>query len=171
MSLEFPGLGEHCDVKDCHILDFLPFTCDGCGKKHCLDHRNYNDHNCPTPILDRRAVRTVECPICSTEIFVKKDQSPDDLVNAHIMEGCPKPVATKKPKSEKIYASCSYPRCKVKEFMPESCGGCHRKFCLKHRYADVHHCKDYVREKRLASVSAYSSSSSSSTPSRSIKSH
>jgi len=26
----FPDLGKHCQRVDCHQLDFLPFTCDGC---------------------------------------------------------------------------------------------------------------------------------------------
>lgn len=26
----FPDLGKHCQHVDCHQLDFLPFTCDGC---------------------------------------------------------------------------------------------------------------------------------------------
>lgn len=26
----FPDLGKHCQLLDCHQLDFLPFTCDGC---------------------------------------------------------------------------------------------------------------------------------------------
>lgn len=26
----FPDLGEHCQNPDCKLLDFLPFTCDGC---------------------------------------------------------------------------------------------------------------------------------------------
>jgi hypothetical protein len=26
----FPDLGKHCQHLDCHQLDFLPFTCDGC---------------------------------------------------------------------------------------------------------------------------------------------
>jgi len=26
----FPDLGKHCQHVDCHRLDFLPFTCDGC---------------------------------------------------------------------------------------------------------------------------------------------
>lgn len=28
----FPDLGRHCQHSDCHQLDFLPFTCDGCQK-------------------------------------------------------------------------------------------------------------------------------------------
>ena len=39
-------IGRHCSVPTCKLLDFLPFTCDGCGEIHCKDHKDYAAHSC-----------------------------------------------------------------------------------------------------------------------------
>jgi len=44
--MELPDLGDHCTLKDCSRLDFLPFRCDKCGLTFCLDHRNPASHSC-----------------------------------------------------------------------------------------------------------------------------
>lgn len=37
-------IGDHCSF--CNDLDFLPFTCDGCGNIFCQNHRKPDGHNC-----------------------------------------------------------------------------------------------------------------------------
>lgn len=44
--MEFPDLGDHCALKNCAKLDFLPFGCHGCGLTFCLDHREPKQHAC-----------------------------------------------------------------------------------------------------------------------------
>lgn len=39
--MEFPTLGEHCQLKDCNQTDFLPLQCK-CGKVFCRQH--FNQH-------------------------------------------------------------------------------------------------------------------------------
>ncbi|XP_064599072.1 LOW QUALITY PROTEIN: AN1-type zinc finger protein 1-like [Liolophura sinensis] len=45
--------GQHCSVKICKQLDFLPFTCDGCGQIFCLDHRSKDAHSCSMVLVDK----------------------------------------------------------------------------------------------------------------------
>lgn len=40
------NIGKHCDIKDCHQLDFLPFECDSCSKIFCLEHKSTTSHDC-----------------------------------------------------------------------------------------------------------------------------
>lgn len=28
---EVEAIGKHCDLPECHLLDFLPFKCESCG--------------------------------------------------------------------------------------------------------------------------------------------
>lgn len=39
-------MGDHCALKDCARLDFLPFGCSACGLTFCLDHRAPKQHGC-----------------------------------------------------------------------------------------------------------------------------
>ena len=45
--MEFPELGQHCQVKTCNQLDFLPVKCDACKAKFCNEHWTYDGHECP----------------------------------------------------------------------------------------------------------------------------
>lgn len=44
--MELPHIGHRCKVSDCKQLDFLPFTCELCNEKYCLDHRKPELHKC-----------------------------------------------------------------------------------------------------------------------------
>ena len=35
--MELPHIGNNCII--CNKLDFLPFSCNKCNKKYCMDHR------------------------------------------------------------------------------------------------------------------------------------
>ncbi|KAE9554702.1 hypothetical protein FO519_002112 [Halicephalobus sp. NKZ332] len=63
---EFPNFGEHCSVKDCNILDFLPFSCPLCEKKFCVSH--HLNHGCNLEELRKNdEIRTVN----GRSLFVK----------------------------------------------------------------------------------------------------
>nr|XP_033789843.1 AN1-type zinc finger protein 1 isoform X2 [Geotrypetes seraphini]XP_033789844.1 AN1-type zinc finger protein 1 isoform X3 [Geotrypetes seraphini] len=39
-------VGQHCGVKHCGQLDFLPFVCSYCSGVYCLEHRSRASHGC-----------------------------------------------------------------------------------------------------------------------------
>lgn len=45
-------VGSHCAY--CTNVDFLPFTCDGCGKVFCSDHRQPFSHECKQEIAKEK---------------------------------------------------------------------------------------------------------------------
>eukprot|EP01098_Paradermamoeba_levis_P002256 TRINITY_DN1265_c0_g1_i1.p1 TRINITY_DN1265_c0_g1~~TRINITY_DN1265_c0_g1_i1.p1 ORF type:complete len:122 (+),score=15.50 TRINITY_DN1265_c0_g1_i1:131-496(+) len=107
--MEFPDLGAHCDKKDCKQLDFLPFRCEGCQKKFCLEHRKLEDHDCEhaNKVLDKKKPPSISCPLCSVPVYVPPGANIDNEVVAHIERGC-------KPNKINSHA-CSFPKCKEKE--------------------------------------------------------
>lgn len=40
----------HCPVSTCKQADFLPFECNLCFEKFCIEHRTPESHNCPKNI-------------------------------------------------------------------------------------------------------------------------
>ncbi|KAG9386159.1 an1 zinc finger protein [Pyrenophora tritici-repentis] len=46
MKGEVEAIGAHCQMEYCHVLDFLPFRCESCQGKFCLDHRTEHAHAC-----------------------------------------------------------------------------------------------------------------------------
>lgn len=44
--MEFSHIGHHCKASGCKQLDFLPFTCELCSNRYCLDHRKPESHKC-----------------------------------------------------------------------------------------------------------------------------
>ena len=97
---EFPDLGAHCSVKTCKqrgeylllvimiylcfylLLDFLPFTCDGCKKKYCLDHRTRECHECIESNKD--IVEALFCPLCNQSISIKRGEDRNDTIRLFI---------------------------------------------------------------------------------------
>lgn len=45
-KMEFSDIGAHCELEGCNQKDFLPFECEYCHKKFCLEHRLVAKHNC-----------------------------------------------------------------------------------------------------------------------------
>ncbi|GJQ11254.1 hypothetical protein GpartN1_g3045.t1 [Galdieria partita] len=39
-------IGEHCSLKGCNQLDFLPYLCENCGHTFCGQHRLPESHHC-----------------------------------------------------------------------------------------------------------------------------
>lgn len=128
----FPDLGRHCQHHHCNLLDFLPFTCDGCHHVFCLEHRSYKSHNCPKS--DHNSRKVVVCETCSVSIETTGE---DDkaILERHEESGLCDPRKKKKP-------TCPVKRCKeVLTFSNTStCKTCYMKVCLKHRFPADHAC-------------------------------
>lgn len=56
--MEFPETGKHCSMRDCQLLDFLPFTCGHCQAIFCKEHFHTTSHDClkmnPEPNLEKK---------------------------------------------------------------------------------------------------------------------
>ncbi|KAI0510864.1 hypothetical protein KFK09_011474 [Dendrobium nobile] len=130
----FPDLGEHCQYDDCNQLDFLPFTCNGCRKVFCLEHRTYRSHTCPKADHSSRTVAV--CDICSASIEKKANEDDKDSLSRHEKSGTCDPSKKRKPR-------CPVPRCKeILTFSNQSaCKVCNVKVCLKHRFPSDHSCR------------------------------
>ncbi|KAJ1477129.1 hypothetical protein T484DRAFT_1822453 [Baffinella frigidus] len=122
-----------CSQRGCaERHDFLPFTCNGCNKKFCLDHHKSEQHSCPVPSRDDKYAPT--CPMCQQAVTIKPGENANQVIDAHIRAGCQ--VVTAKSKKN----PCSFAGCKEKEFIPVSCKLCKQPFCLKHRFETDHPC-------------------------------
>jgi len=144
--MEFPSLGKHCSVEDCKLLDFLPFTCDGCRQTFCLDHRKYKSHQCRSAPLD---VTVPQCPMCSQIISISNNEDINRVVEEHISQGCP-PIRSNPNRTHR----CSQKGCKKGEFVPVICKGCHKNYCFNHRLVQDHTCiSSKLTEKKTAAIS------------------
>ncbi|KAF2073770.1 hypothetical protein CYY_004904 [Polysphondylium violaceum] len=130
--MDFPQLGAHCAVKDCNLLDYLPFECDFCHLKFCLDHKDAENHKCPNYFSNGNTTFTHPCPICTRLISISNFHSIDEAISAHIDAGCKEPV--------KLKYDCKFSNCTSKEFIKIVCNLCNENFCLKHRFPSDHGC-------------------------------
>ncbi|KAG5624349.1 hypothetical protein H5410_009567 [Solanum commersonii] len=101
----YPDLGRHCQLSDCHQLDFLPFTCHACQKVFCVEHRSCKSHECPKSDFNSRKV--LVCEICSMSIETTGYQVEDHkaILRKHEESGDCDPKKKKKP-------TCPVKRCK-----------------------------------------------------------
>jgi predicted nucleic acid binding AN1-type Zn finger protein len=125
--MEFFYVGSRCFKQDCRQQDFLPFLCDLCGNKFCLEHKNAKDHDC-THINKRIDFFAQVCPKCHQSI--QKSSS----IQTHLDENCPNESTV--PQKFKCFA----PRCDQKEFTQFICKKCLKNFCVKHRNPHDHRC-------------------------------
>ncbi|XP_032686590.1 AN1-type zinc finger protein 1-like [Odontomachus brunneus] len=56
--MEFPETGKHCSMRNCQLLDFLPFICGHCQATFCKEHLHTISHDClkiksPEPNLEK----------------------------------------------------------------------------------------------------------------------
>ena len=132
--MEFPELGETCQVKSCGRLDFLPVKCYACHKKFCNDHWQYDTHQCTGK--HTKDVQVPVCPLCDRPVPTAKGVSPDTTVSAHIDRDCQSDPAVAK--RNKVYINrCSVKKCKQKEMIKIECDKCRQTYCLKHRHPEV----------------------------------
>jgi len=128
--MDFPQLGAHCAVKDCNLLDYLPFECDHCHLKFCLDHKNTVDHNCSQFKRDQEISHP--CPICHKLIQLSDFNNIDEAISIHIDNGCKS--------QQQMKYNCTFSKCTSKEFIKIICNLCHDNYCLKHRFPSDHKC-------------------------------
>src|ERR1700712_4236805 len=113
------AVGAHCQMEYCHQLDFLPFRCDSCKGKFCLDHRSETAHKCSNAGAWARAkaarngASTTSAPSSKPNILTHEQQ-------------------------------CSHASCKTLIDTPLTpgihCQTCNRRYCLKHRMKEEHAC-------------------------------
>lgn len=116
---EVEAIGSHCQMSFCHQLDFLPFRCESCRGKFCLDHRSETAHSCPQAgaWARRRAANT----------GASHTPTPKPSVLTHEQQ-------------------CSHVSCKTLidtlRTQGVQCEKCNRRYCLKHRFEEDHDCKN-----------------------------
>lgn len=121
MDKDVEAIGAHCEFAYCHQLDFLPFRCESCRHKFCLDHRTESAHKCSHAGEWARnrngAGRTTTTSTTLKPTFTNATQ-------------------------------CSEPACKTfvntSQNLGVHCQTCNRTYCLKHRMGEDHDCKNLV---------------------------
>eukprot|EP01029_Cantina_marsupialis_P029323 TRINITY_DN780108_c0_g1_i1.p1 TRINITY_DN780108_c0_g1~~TRINITY_DN780108_c0_g1_i1.p1 ORF type:complete len:212 (-),score=33.84 TRINITY_DN780108_c0_g1_i1:106-741(-) len=165
--MECEVIGKHCEYPSCNLRDFLPFTCDGCRKVFCLEHRSYATHECINS--SNKDKRVIICPLCKDSVLIGPHEDETIAFHRHEITTC-KPHTRKSKKKKR----CPVEGCKEKltRSNKESCADCSQEFCLRHRFPDDHDCvgPPVVKKRGLFSklkkkVSS-NSSSSNSTPSK-----
>jgi len=114
------AIGAHCGYEYCHQLDFLPFKCQSCGGKFCLDHRTEDGHRCPKK--GAWAQRRRENNTSATNL--PTTQKPSLLTS----QQCSSPVCN-------TFVNTS-------QNLGVHCSTCNRTYCLKHRFPEDHDCKN-----------------------------
>ncbi|CAM9380624.1 unnamed protein product [Sphacelaria rigidula] len=133
--MEFHDLGKHCSAEGCNQQDFLPFTCNGCGNVHCLQHRTHAAHDCANANFDDK--RVLECSLCGKILKSQSGMPRDVTVKLHVASGCVAEVRKARSNKQK----CSVPGCRGSEFVKVSCKSCSKNFCFRHRHEDDHKCE------------------------------
>ncbi|THY05170.1 hypothetical protein D6D02_07800 [Aureobasidium pullulans] len=120
-TADVEAIGAHCQMSFCHQLDFLPFNCESCKGKYCLDHRSETAHSCPNAGAWARAR--------AAQQRANYTPSPKPSVLTH-------------------ESQCSEPSCKTlinTALVPGvECNACNRSYCLKHRLRETHDCAKLV---------------------------
>ena len=132
--MEFEHVGLHCEAPGCGQKDFLPFHCDCCNKKYCLEHRSYTAHNCAAAGI--KDIHSVECPICHKSIKFDMSKDVNQEWETHYASGCqPAAVAVKKTCAKKSCHTVIGPSNGYK------CLKCSQVVCLSHRNPEDHECR------------------------------
>lgn len=88
------------------LPDFLPFECDRCGGKYCLNHRSYAAHECPEATKGDREV--IQCPLCLGSIELIDGEDPNVTFERHSATDCePEAYQEKKKKKKLKCAQCN----------------------------------------------------------------
>lgn len=148
----------HCSERGCGQLDFLPFTCEKCGRVYCLAHHKIRDHSCSYNPDSRNVMPT--CPVCSQHIYVPAEASVDAIVNAHLLSRCNSHLLSSHRDAQKSLSAaatrCDQPTgCRNPEkFSTLLCKKCGGQFCLTHRLETTHRCTG-VANNSLSSASSH----------------
>ncbi|KAM9960163.1 hypothetical protein ACTFIW_009288 [Dictyostelium discoideum] len=138
-------VGVHCAIKDCNLLDFLPFICQGCQGQFCLEHKEEKEHKCPTPTV-KIGGTTVTCDKCESILPVPVNCFEKDILSMHLRKGCPKKTTVNQHK-------CSF--CPKMESIKIVCPNCKNNFCIKHRFERDHKCKPRVNPPLQQTISPH----------------
>ena len=120
--MELPHIGEHCGLKSCSRLDFLPVKCGDCKAVFCGAHFPRDEHNCAA--VSTSDVRVPVCPLCDKPVpVVKKGDLPDLAVSRHIDNDCQSDPA--RDRRKKVFDKrCAVKKCKKKEMIQLKCAEC-----------------------------------------------
>lgn len=129
--MEFPDIGKHCALKECHQLDFLPFTCSHCKQAFCSDHWRVDAHTCPKYDPSQNDHRVPVCPICHQAVPTPRGEDPNLRMDRHITSECGKAKA----RNANI---CNAKKCHTHMVVPIQCSTCRKQFCPKHRFPVDH---------------------------------
>lgn len=140
------SIGAHCQMTFCRQLDFLPFRCESCQGKFCLDHRSETAHSCPK--AGAWSQRRAQLNASPTTAGYAPSSKPSVLTHEQ---------------------QCSETSCKTlidtALVTGVHCPDCNRRYCLKHRFREDHDCANLkplgarssdaaqAREKGLAALS------------------
>ncbi|KAF2151877.1 hypothetical protein K461DRAFT_279390 [Myriangium duriaei CBS 260.36] len=117
------AIGAHCQMTFCRQLDFLPFRCESCQGKFCLDHRSETAHSCVK--AGAWSQRRAQLNAGSTTPGYRPSPKPSVLTHEQ---------------------QCSETSCKTLIDTPlvtgVHCANCNRRYCLKHRFREDHDCKN-----------------------------
>lgn len=140
--MDFIYLGSNCSVLNCKQQDYLPFICEACKEKFCVEHRSFREHSCKkAPEGDVVFI----CPVCSQGISLIQGEDLNITWENHRFHGnCMKIL---KPR-------CANPKCKTRltDINAVDCKRCHQKTCLQHRYTDMHDCMHPLERKNTSSL-------------------
>ncbi|KAK4554480.1 hypothetical protein LTR86_008334 [Recurvomyces mirabilis] len=122
---EVEAIGARCQMPFCRQLDFLPFKCESCKGKFCLDHRTESSHECTHKgEWARRRAQSQQIP--PSQAYTP---SPKPNILSHEQQ-------------------CADPSCKTLINTPlvtgVHCEKCNRSYCLKHRLTYEHHCDNLI---------------------------
>eukprot|EP00048_Salpingoeca_helianthica_P008234 m.120232 g.120232 ORF g.120232 m.120232 type:complete len:211 (-) comp14548_c4_seq3:30-662(-) len=127
-------VGDHCNVKDCRMLDFLPFKCNACRRIYCQEHRHYDAHACAEAYA--KDFKSPPCPLCGVIVPIPAGSDANTEMMHHMDRGCAPPRGSAVPS----FSACGVPGCKKKEVVPMTCAKCRRNFCVRHRFEGDHQC-------------------------------
>mmetsp|Transcript_99637 Transcript_99637/g.277446 ORF Transcript_99637/g.277446 Transcript_99637/m.277446 type:complete len:256 (-) Transcript_99637:217-984(-) len=154
--------GAHCAVASCRQRDFLPFTCDQCGRVFCLEHFRYEAHSCPKAAGKDNCV--LVCPLCQKGVRLRPGEDPNATWERHVAVDCEAPEGRAPQKKERCpVQGCRQQLTAINSF---SCQKCYRKVCLKHRFEDEHGCAAAVAAARRARPSAARTLATAATAAR-----
>eukprot|EP00121_Abeoforma_whisleri_P003550 Awhi_evm1s3188 len=118
-------IGSHCNL--CKRNDYLPFKCDGCNLKFCMDHRRPKEHHCKNPTIINKVAQT--CKSCTQILVVPISEtgSKEDIMKKHVDSKCQLFIKTKK-----NTARCQQEKCRKKDhsLFFRRCRNCKHNFCL-----------------------------------------
>ncbi|WVQ78596.1 hypothetical protein IAT38_000682 [Cryptococcus sp. DSM 104549] len=145
---ELMFLGQECNHADCHLHDFLPFSCPACHQSYCQPHFLPSQHSCTAPLPPSMVDRIAPtCPMCSEIVPYPKSLNPNEAVERHILSGtCTgfqggeerKKAEAKRRRDEGEV--CWKKNCGKVLVVKMKCEACQHVFCPTHRHPNTHTC-------------------------------